>query len=115
MHYIGYLGYIVGVLGIAFAVTSYRELWKWARQCERARIVVAYNNRVRLNHSLKEWLTWANTLGNDERAKGRVVFTANKCRVAILRPDPDNTPKVKTRKVRRLPRLRRGEREKVAA
>lgn len=115
MHYLQYLGYLVGLLGFAFGAKCYRELWKWAKQCERARIVVAYNNRVRLNHSLREWLTWANTLGDDERAKGRVVFTANKCRVAILRPDKQNAMRARTRTVRKLPRIRIGKGGKVAA
>jgi hypothetical protein len=84
---------ILGLAGFAFGVRCYLELQKWAKQCQRAEIAIAYNRRVKLRAPLVEWLTWANQLQNDERSTGRVVLKMNKMSVAILRPEtpPDKT------------------------
>lgn len=96
---------VVGVLGFAFGVRSYWELRKWARQCQNARIVVAYNRRVKLNAPLVDWLTWANMLDKDESSTGRVVYMNNKTSVAVVRPgkpkdmngyNPDKAKRVQT-------------------
>jgi len=82
--------FVLGLTGIAggvFGVRCYIELRRWARQCQRAEIAIAYNRRVRLRAPLVEWLTWANQLEKDEKSTGRVVYRANKMSVAILRPD----------------------------
>jgi hypothetical protein len=75
-----------GVGGIAFGGICYYELWKWARLCQGARIFIAYNNRVKLDAPLTEWLEWARMLKGDEQAKGRIIYQANKMRVGILNP-----------------------------
>lgn len=72
-----------GILGILFGLNCYRELWKWAKQCKRAHIVIAYNRRVQLNASLTEWLTWVNQL--DKTENGRVVYRNQKMSVSILK------------------------------
>lgn len=86
---------IVGVTGVAFGAKCYHELWKWARLCQRGRIVIAYNRRVQLNAPLTEWLEWTRMLKGDERSTGRVVYRANKMSVAILCPAKRDTTTVK--------------------
>lgn len=77
---------VFGVLGVAFGVRSYVELRKWAKQCKEARIVVAYNRRVKMNAPLVEWLQWCNMLDKDESTTGRVVYMNGKTSIAIVRP-----------------------------
>lgn len=74
-----------GVLGWAYCVKLYRELHKWARQCQRARIAVAYKRRVQLQAPLVEWLQWCNALDKDEQSSGRVVYRNGGVTVAILK------------------------------
>lgn len=81
------VAYGVGLLGVALAVRYYLELRKWARQCQNARIVISHKRRVRLNAPLTDWLVWANSLGRDETMTGRIIYTADKTQVAIIRPD----------------------------
>jgi hypothetical protein len=76
---------IFGVLGVAFGLRCYRELWKWARQCQHARIVVAYKRKVKLNAPLVEWLLWCNNLDKDKDANGRVIYTVGGTTVALIK------------------------------
>ena len=78
----------VAIVAIGFAGFTYRELWRWAKQCQNARIAIAYNNRVQLSAPLDEWLGWANQLGSDDASRGRMIYKANKVSVSILRPRP---------------------------
>jgi hypothetical protein len=83
------IGGVVGVLGVGFGARCYLELYKWARQCQRARIAVAYNNRVQLQAPLVEWLGWINQLDGDDASNGRVIYRNQKMSVSILkRPMP---------------------------
>lgn len=82
---------VAGALGVAFGVRCYVELYRWARQCQGARIAIAMNRRVQLQAPLVEWLNWTNALEGDERSTGRVVYRNGKVTVAILKPaDPDH-------------------------
>lgn len=78
----------VAVLALLFAGRCYLELYRWARQCQQARIAIAFKGRVQLQAPLVEWLGWANLLAADEGSRGRVIYRANKVSVAILRPRP---------------------------
>lgn len=86
----------VGIVGLAFGGKCYFELWKWAKLCQRGRIVIAYNRKVQINAPLTEWLQWTRMLKGDEQSNGRVVYRANKMSVAILCPKHADTTKVKT-------------------
>lgn len=89
-----------GVLGVTFGVRCYVELWRWAKQCQRARIVVAYNRKVQLDASLAEWLGWVNQLDGQD-ANGRVVYRNVKVSVAILkRKAKDTTAKTTVKTIR---------------
>jgi hypothetical protein len=85
---LGYAGYLVAAVAVLFAGRCYKELHSWARQCQGARIMIAYNNRVKLQAPLTEWLLWTRKLGEDERSTGRVIYRANKVSVAIAAPAP---------------------------
>lgn len=87
---------VFGVAGFAFGAKCYHELWRWARLCQRGRIVIAYNRRVQLNAPLTEWLEWTRMLKGDEKSKGRVIYRANKMSVAILYPEKTDTTTVTT-------------------
>lgn len=77
----------IGVTGLVYGTRCYLELRKWAKQCQNARIVVAHKRRVKLNAPLVDWLTWANSLDQDESSTGRIVYLNDKTSVAIVRPD----------------------------
>lgn len=89
------ISFVFGATGVAFGAKCYHELWKWARLCQRGRIVIAYNRRVQLNAPLTEWLEWTRMLKGDEKSTGRVIYRANKMSVAILCPEKRNSTTVK--------------------
>lgn len=105
-----YVPLVFGVLGILFGLKCYHELWKWAKQCQRAQIVIAYNKKVRLSASLSEWLGWVNQLPND--ANGRAVYHHNHTSVSILRKKPVMDAKTTVKTIRHS---RRSRKNKVAA
>lgn len=76
---------IFGVLGVAYAVTLYYELWKWARECQHSRILLTYKGKVKLNAPLVEWLLWIRQLDKDKDNNGRVVYTYGGTAVAIVK------------------------------
>lgn len=78
---------VVAIVSIAFAVTFYIQLWKWARQCQNARIAIAYKRRVVLQGPLIEWLLWCNNLDKDHAASGWKVYQGGNVSVAITKSD----------------------------
>jgi hypothetical protein len=96
---------VLGILGVVWGVRCYVELWRWARQCQNAYIVIAHKQKVKLQAPLIEWLTWCNQLDKDEASKGRVVYRLSNASVAIARPDRDAT-KAGRSFVRSLKRIR---------
>lgn len=82
----------VGVLGTAFGARCYLELWRWAKQCQNARIVIAHKRKVQLQAPLVEWLAWANQLGKDEASHGRTVYRFANASVSIARIAPAGHP-----------------------
>lgn len=101
------IAFTFGALGFVFAGVCYRELWKWAKQCQNARIAIAHNKRVQINAPLTEWLTWANMLTKDESSAGRVVYRNAKVSVAILRPRTASRARVAIGRVRSARHRRR--------
>lgn len=85
MLYFAIGGVAFGVLGTAYGITCYYKLWQWARQCQQARIVVAFKGRVTLNAPLLEWLLWCNMLDKDDSTNGRVVYRNASTSVAIIK------------------------------
>lgn len=77
---------VFGVAGMAFGLECYRRLREWARLCQHGRIFIAYNNRVKLDAPITDWIQWTRMLKDDEASTGRVIYQANKLRVGILRP-----------------------------
>jgi hypothetical protein len=75
---------VFGIAGVIFGLRSYFELYRWARQCQRAQIAISYNRKVQLSAPLVEWLLWCNQLKKEE-ANGRVILRQGKTAVAILR------------------------------
>ena len=73
------------VVSAAFAAKFYHELWKWAKQCQNARIAVAYKNKVKLDAPLIEWLRWCNQLDKDKDANGRTIYALGSTRIAVIR------------------------------
>lgn len=95
-----------GVLGVAYGIRCYWELYKWARQCQNARIAISFKRKVRLQAPLVEWLLWANNVKKDKLATGQVVFSQANVSVAVVQAD---TPPGKVRKAIRTARGRHGQ------
>lgn len=76
---------IAGLIGVLFGARCYLELYRWARQCQGARIVVTAKRKVQLGAPIVQWLEWCNMLEGDEKANGRVVYRNGAFTVAILR------------------------------
>jgi hypothetical protein len=99
---------VLALLGVLFGLRCYVELWRWAKQCQGARILVATSGKVQINAPLVDWLGWANQLEADEAVKGRVVYLNGKVKVAILkRPIPPHRSAILIAKaIHRVGRLR---------
>lgn len=100
-HYLLYAFAAIGVLGFAFGAKCYLELWRWAKQCQNARIAIAYNRRVQLDAPLTEWLEWSSAL-RSQKETGRMVYRNGKMSVSVLAPKQATKTTIKTiRKTRR--------------
>ena len=96
MTVIDIIALILGAAGVAFGLECYRRLHEWARLCQRGRIFIAYNNKVRLDAPITDWVQWTRMLKDDEASTGRVISNFGKVRVGILRMKTPNTTTVKT-------------------
>lgn len=74
---------ICGLLGVAFGLRCYYELWRWARLCQRSQVAVAFKRKTALTANFVEWMLWAQQLKPGEG--GRVVYQNAGTRVAIIR------------------------------
>lgn len=87
MNALSIISLIIGASGFGCAVWFYVHLYRWARICQHGRIFIAYNNKVKLEGPITEWVEWTRMLKGDERSTGRIIYQANKLRVGIsLRP-----------------------------
>lgn len=77
------IGYFVGLLGVLFGANSYYQLWRWARDCQHARIAIAFKRKVVLQAPLVEWLLWARKARKDHGSRGRVVYRQAGTSVAV--------------------------------
>lgn len=75
----------VGVAGVAYGITCWVELRRWAHLIKYGRLVVAYKGKVRLNAPLQEWALWCRQAGKDDATNGRVVYQLGGTRIAILK------------------------------
>lgn len=82
---LSYVSYGVGLLGLLFGLRCYVELWRWAKQCQRARIIVGYKRRTTLQAPLVEWLVWCNQLQQDKLSSGRVIYHRDNTTIMIGR------------------------------
>lgn len=86
------ISFAFGVAGIGCAIWFYVHLHRWARLCQNGRIFIAYNNKVRLEGPITEWIEWTRMLKGDEQSTGRIIYQANKLRVGIsFRPGNKTT------------------------
>ena len=76
---------VFGMLGVALATRNYYKLWQWARECQHARITLAYKGKVKLDAPLVEWMLWCRLLEKDKTSRGRTVYTYGGTQVAIIR------------------------------
>lgn len=76
---------IAAFVAVAFAIKFYFELWKWAKQCQNARIAIAYKGRVKINAPILEWLLWTNLMDRDKDAKGRQMYGMGGTNIALIK------------------------------
>lgn len=76
---------VVAILGWACAVWFYVHLYRWARECQQARIVIAYKRKVTVDAPIVEWLLWIREANKDKTVGGRVIYQMSGTRVAILK------------------------------
>jgi len=116
----GIAGIVVGIIGLAFALRCYVELYRWAKLLQGGRIAIARKGRVRLQAPLTEWALWVRNMGKDDD-NGRVIYRDGNTSVAILKPARGETVQMRLAKIllpayRRLEAVRgRLPRRKVAA
>lgn len=74
----------LAVLSTAFAIHFYKELFKWARECQSAQIAIAWKGKVTVVAPLVEWMLWSRQLSGKEE-NGRVVYHNGGTRVALIK------------------------------
>ncbi|MDE2101936.1 MAG: hypothetical protein KGL39_32115 [Patescibacteria group bacterium] len=82
---LGIIGLAFGILGFTFGMRSYYELWKWAKQCQNARIVIGYKRKVKRDAPILEYLLWTNLLDRDRDANGRVMYSLGGTTIALIK------------------------------
>lgn len=100
-----------GVTGVACACWFYSELWKWAKQCQGARIAVAYKRKVVLDAPIKDYLIWTNQLDQDKHSNGRTIYANGGTRIALIKRAPRKVHKTNGRPAKLQqgnPRMREG-------
>jgi hypothetical protein len=75
----------IGGVGIIAAAWFYYHLWKWARDCQQATVVIAYKRKVVMSPTLVELLLWSRKV--PERQNGQVFYKAPNVTVAIIKRD----------------------------
>lgn len=88
MNVVEILSILFGVVGIGYGIRCYWELYKWARQCQGARISVYYKGKWQLGAPLVEWLLWCNQLNRDKESNGRPVYKMGGTTIAITKAPP---------------------------
>lgn len=92
---------LTGLVGVLFGGACYLNTRKWARLCQRSRIVIAYNRKVQLDATLLEFIGWITSL--DKEKRGRCIYRVQKTSVTILKDDARNTDKTVTKTVKTPP------------
>lgn len=82
---VGGVGIVVGILGLAFAVTFYLHLRRWGRLMNYGRIAVAYKGKVKLQAPLREWALWCRMLDADKDSSGRTIYKLGATSIAITK------------------------------
>ena len=76
----------IGLAGWPIGISGYMLARRWARDCQKCRIIIAVKGRVQLDASLVEWLSWNKALPKREQGRGGVIFQHSHVRVALARP-----------------------------
>lgn len=79
------VGSVIAALGLWFGATCYWRLWRFARECQQARIVIAKKGRVTLNAPVVEWLLWIRLLDKDKESNGRMIYNYAGTSVSIIK------------------------------
>ncbi len=82
---LGAIGLIFGLIGFAYGIRCYYELWRWARLSQNTRIAIEYKGKVKTQQPLTEWLLWGNMLDRDKDSNGRIIYHQGGTRIALLR------------------------------
>lgn len=85
MSVIDIISIVFGLAGFGCAVWFYVHLYRWARQCQGARIAIAYKGKVKTHAPITEWLAWVSMLDKDEQSNGRVLYKLGGTTVAITK------------------------------
>lgn len=85
MTIINYIIGFIGLLGILFGLSCYRELRRWANLCNHSKIVIAYKKRVKTQQPLTEYIKWIQALNEEESHRGRVIYILGGTTVAIMK------------------------------
>lgn len=87
----------LAVTGFALAGWFYWHLYRWAKECQGARITIAYKRKVKIDAPLVEWMLWIRQANKDKSTGGRIVYSVGGTQVAILK-----RVKVRKRRLRTL-------------
>jgi len=75
---------VFGIAGVAAAGWFYYHLWRWAKDCETAALVIAYKRKVVMSPTLVELLLWARKVPKDRN--GQTFYKGPNVTVAIVKP-----------------------------
>lgn len=95
----GIAGITLGILGLAFALRFYWELYRWAKLLQGGRVAIARKGKVRMQAPITEIALWIRQLSKDEESSGRVIYRDNNTTVAILRPPRDQAVQMRLAKL----------------
>lgn len=91
---------LLGIIGIVGGVICARQLRRWERQLQGARVVIAYKGKNKMTPRLLDFLRWANQLDSDKALNGQVIYKLGGTTLAIIKPAPKDHGKAQTRTIK---------------
>lgn len=90
-----------GMVSLALALYCVIRLYRWERMLRRARIVIFFKGKSKINRPLIDWLRWCQSADKDKEQRGQAVYKMGGTTVAVLQPVSASHGKTVTKPVKK--------------
>lgn len=82
---------------LAFSSVVLLRLYRFEQLLKRARIVIAYKGKVKVNRPLDDWLRWCFQADKDRGANGQVMYQLGGTSIAVMEKTAKDHGKITTK------------------